>query len=91
VVAPASGEGIYYAMLAGRFAADAGHAFLRTDNGKALAGSRKRFRAEHGKEFWMLRMMQHFWYKNDRRRERFVHLCEHEDIQHLSWQAYMHK
>ena len=47
--------------------------------------------AEHGKVFWMLGMMQHFWYKNDKRRERFVHLCEDEDIQHLTWQAYMHK
>ena len=27
VVAPASGEGIYYAMLCGRLAADAMHAF----------------------------------------------------------------
>jgi len=91
VVAPASGEGIYYAMLAGRFAADAGHEFLRTGNGKALAQSRKRFMAEHGKVFWMLGIMQHFWYKNDKRRERFVHLCEDKDIQHLTWQAYMHK
>ncbi len=91
VVAPASGEGIYYAMLAGRFAADAGDEFLATGNGKALGGARRKFMAEHGKVFWMLGIMQHFWYKNDKRRERFVHLCEDADIQHLTWQAYMHK
>lgn len=91
VVAPASGEGIYYAMLGGRLAAEAGLAFLAGGNAKSLGLARKKFMSEHGKVFWMLGMMQHFWYKNDKRRERFVHLCEDEDIQHLTWQAYMHK
>ena len=91
VVAPASGEGIYYAMLGGQLAAEAGLEFLRTGQAKALGLARRKFMAEHGKVFWMLGMMQHFWYKNDKRRERFVHLCEDADIQHLTWQAYMHK
>lgn len=91
VVAPASGEGIYYAMLGGRLAAEAGLTFLKTGNAKALGQARKKFMSEHGKVFWMLGMMQHFWYSSDRRRERFVHLCEDKDIQHLTWQAYMHK
>jgi geranylgeranyl reductase len=36
-------------------------------------------------------MMQYFWYKSDKRRERFVHICADKDVQHLTWQAYMNK
>ena len=36
VVAPASGEGIYYAMFGGRLAADAAAEFLRTGDARAL-------------------------------------------------------
>jgi geranylgeranyl reductase len=43
VVAPASGEGIYYAMYGGRVAADAAHAFLQSGDARALAGARKQF------------------------------------------------
>ncbi len=91
VVAPASGEGIYYAMLSARFVADAVHRFLVTGEAKALANARRRFMKEHGKVFWVLGIMQHFWYKNDKRRERFVSICRDPDVQQLTWQAYMHK
>ena len=91
VVAPASGEGIYYAMLGGRIAAEAVELFLATGKAKALAQARKRFLREHGKVFWVLGMMQHFWYKSDKRRERFVHMCGDADVQRLTWQAYMEK
>lgn len=91
VVAPASGEGIYYAMAGGRFAADAVHDFLNTGDARALATARKRFMKLHGKVFFVLGIMQYFWYKNDKRRERFVNICRDEDVQHLTWQAYMHK
>ncbi|MGL6042462.1 MAG: geranylgeranyl diphosphate reductase [Sandaracinobacteroides sp.] len=91
VVAPASGEGIYYAMTAGRYAADAGLDYLRTGNARALASARKRFMSEHGKVFWVLGMMQYFWYSSDNRRERFVKICEDPDVQYLTWEAYMHK
>lgn len=91
VVAPASGEGIYYAMLGGRLAADAAHEFLATNKVKALAMPRKRFMKAHGRVFWILGIMQHFWYSSDRRRERFVSICRDKDVQELTWQAYMHK
>lgn len=91
VVAPASGEGIYYAMLGGRLAADAVEEALLTDNTKALGMARKRFMRDHGKVFWMLGMMQRFWYANDRRRARFVSICADPDVQRLTWEAYMHK
>ena len=91
VVAPASGEGIYYAMLGGRLAADAAELFLQTGDARALAGARKRFMKEHGRVFWVLGMLQHFWYRNDKRRERFVDMCADPDVQRLTWQSYMHK
>lgn len=91
VVAPASGEGIYYAMTAGRYAADAVHAALETGEPRALATARKRFMKDHGRVFWILGIMQHFWYSSDKRRERFVKICEDPDVQYLTWEAYMHK
>ena len=91
VVAPASGEGIYYAMRGGRLAADAAAEFLQTGKASALAGARKRFMRLHGKVFWVLGMMQRFWYCSDKRRERFVSICRDKDVQTLTFDAYMNK
>ncbi|WAC73210.1 geranylgeranyl diphosphate reductase [Roseateles sp. SL47] len=91
VVAPASGEGIYYAMLGGRLAAEAVAQLLQTGNVRALASARRRFMREHGRVFWVLGMMQHFWYRSDKRRERFVSICRDRDVQQLTFDAYMHK
>ena len=91
VVAPASGEGIYYAMVGGQLAAQAGATFLQTQDVKALRLARKRFMKAHGRVFFILGIMQRFWYKNDKRRERFVSICRDKDVQSLTWQAYMNK
>ncbi len=91
VVAPASGEGLYYAMEGGRMAADAVEARLATGDVKALGMARKRFMKAHGKVFMVLGVMQHFWYRSDKRRERFVAMCDDPDVQALTWQAYMNK
>jgi geranylgeranyl reductase len=91
VVAPASGEGIYYAMAGGRLAAQAVEAFLVTGDAKALRLARARFMKAHGRVFWILGLMQRFWYSSDKRRERFVKMCEDPDVQRLTWQSYMHK
>jgi len=91
VVAPSSGEGIYYAMATGRLAAEAVDEALRTGAAKALASARKRFMKEHGRIFFILWIMQTFWYKNDWRRERFVGLCKDPDVQRLTWESYMNK
>jgi geranylgeranyl diphosphate/geranylgeranyl-bacteriochlorophyllide a reductase len=91
VVAPSSGEGIYYAMTAGRTSATAVAAFLATGKASALRGARKAFMKEHGRVFWILGIMQYFWYSSDKRRERFVSMCADPDVQRLTWQAYMHK
>jgi len=91
VVAPASGEGIYYAMAGGRLAAEAADTFLRTGNVRALRLARKRFMKSHGTVFWVLGVMQWFWYSNDRRRESFVKICEDRDVQQLTFESYMNK
>jgi geranylgeranyl diphosphate/geranylgeranyl-bacteriochlorophyllide a reductase len=91
VVAPSSGEGIYYAMTAGRLAADATALFLKTGQPSALKTARKAFMKAHGRVFWILGVMQYFWYKNDARRERFVKMCADPDVQRLTWEAYMNK
>jgi geranylgeranyl reductase len=91
VVAPASGEGIYYAMTGGRLAAQAAEECLRTGDAAALGLARKKFMRAHGRVFWILGMMQKFWYKNDKRRERFVGICRDKDVQRLTWESYMHK
>ena len=91
VVAPASGEGIYYAMVGGRLAAESVSELLLTNNPKSLAKARKRFMREHGKVFLVLGIMQWFWYISDKRRERFVKICEDKDVQKLTFDAYMNK
>lgn len=90
-VAPSSGEGIFYAMTSGQMAAEGALEFLATGEARALANVRKRFMKAHGKVFFILGIMQHFWYRNDQRRERFVKICADEDVQRLTWQGYMEK
>ncbi|RZU02882.1 geranylgeranyl diphosphate reductase [Rivibacter subsaxonicus] len=91
VVAPASGEGIYYAMVGGQLAAQAVEQLLVTGQGRALAQARKRFMKEHGTVFLVLGVMQRFWYVNDKRRERFVSICKDKDVQQMTFESYMNK
>lgn len=91
VVAPSSGEGIFYAMTAGRLAAGAVDQFLQTGKPRALRGARRNFMKEHGRTFFILGIMQYFWYHSDKRREQFVNMCADEDVQRLTWEAYMNK
>jgi geranylgeranyl reductase len=91
VVAPASGEGIYYAMFGGRVAAQAVNQAILNNNPALLKQARKQFMRLHGKVFWVLGILQYFWYQNDKRRERFVKICEDKDVQQLTFDAYMNK
>ena len=91
VVAPASGEGIYYAMACGRMAAETADRFLQTGDVRVLATLRKDFLKLHGRVFWVLGLLQKFWYSSDKRRERFVSMCKDPDVQRLTWEAYMNK
>lgn len=91
VVAPSSGEGIYYAMVGGRVAATAAQAALASGRARDLALARKLFMRDHKTVFKVLRSMQDAYYKSDERRERFVSLCHDIDVQRLTFEAYMNK
>jgi geranylgeranyl reductase len=45
----------------------------------------------HGQVFWVLGIMQRFWYSTDKRRESFVKICQDRDVQQLTFEAYMNK
>lgn len=91
VVAPASGEGIYYAMLGGRLAAQAVREFLLEGDAACLRRARKRFMRLHGRVFFILGLLQRFWYGSDKQREKFVAMCRDPDVQYLTWQSYTRK
>ncbi|SFO95328.1 geranylgeranyl diphosphate reductase [Tranquillimonas alkanivorans] len=91
VVAPSSGEGIYYAMVGGRVAATAVQAALTTGRARDLRLARRLFMKEHKSVFRVLRSMQDAYYRSDERRERFVSLCHDIDVQRLTFEAYMNK
>ncbi len=91
VVAPASGEGIYYAMEGGRLAAEAVDRLCATGNARALREPRRAFMKAHGTVFMVLGVMQWFWYSTDKRRESFVSLCRDPDVQRMTWDSYMNK
>lgn len=46
---------------------------------------------QHGRVFWVLGLLQWFFYANDKRRERFVSMCRDKDVQRLTWDSYMNK
>jgi geranylgeranyl reductase len=91
VVAPSSGEGIYYAMVGGRVAATAAAACLASGRVRDLRLARKLFMADHKTVFRVLGSMQNAYYRSDERRERFVSLCHDVDVQRLTFEAYMNK
>jgi len=91
VVAPASGEGIYYAMLGGQLAGEAVAEFIESKDPAKLQLARKRFMKEHRMTFLVLGIMQYFWYSTDKRRESFVKMCEDKDVQKLTFESYMNK
>ncbi len=91
VVAPSSGEGIYYAMMGGRVAAEAVRTCMAVDSTRPLRNARRAFMREHGSVFRVLGAMQSAYYRSDERRERFVSLCHDVDVQRLTFEAYMNK
>jgi geranylgeranyl reductase len=91
VVAPSSGEGIFYAMVGGRVAATACAATLASGRVNDLRLARQLFMKEHKMVFRVLGSMQNAYYRSDERRERFVSLCHDIDVQRLTFEAYMNK
>jgi hypothetical protein len=75
-----------------RLAAETMQAFLQTGDARQLAQARKRFMKSHGRVFWVLGMMQKFWYVQLTGGESgFVSMCADPDVQRLTWEAYMNK
>jgi geranylgeranyl reductase len=91
VVAPSSGEGIFYAMVGGRVAARAARAYLNSRLIRDLGLARRLFMRDHKTVFKVLQSMQDAYYRSDERRERFVSLCHDRDVQTLTFEAYMNK
>jgi geranylgeranyl reductase len=91
VVAPASGEGIFYAMTSGRLVAEAVAEAIRLGKPSRLARARRRFMWQHGLVFRVLDVMQDTWYGTRDRKERFVTLCRDVDIQRLAFDGYTRK
>ena len=91
VVAPSSGEGIFYARVGGRVAATACAATLASGRARDLRLARQLFMKEHKMVFRVLGSMQNAYYRSDERRERFVSLCHDIDVQRLTFEAYMNK
>ena len=92
VVAPSSGEGIYYAMVGGRVSRPRPvRPTLASGRVKDLQLARKLFMREHKTVFRVLASMQNAYYRSDDRRERFVSLCHDIDVQRLTFEAYMNK
>ena len=90
-VAPSSGEGIYYAMDCGRIAAATVGEALAANDARVLRKARRRFLKKNGLVFLVLGVMQRFWYNSDKRRERFVTMCDDADVQRLTWESYLNK
>ena len=91
IVAPASGEGIYHAMLGGRLAAEAVEAMCTAVSVRWLKLAWKRFMRDHVRVFFILGIMRHFWYLSDNRRKGFVKMCNDRDVRRLTWDAYMNE
>jgi geranylgeranyl reductase len=86
-----AGSGGHDAMLGGQLAGEAVERFLATGDARALRDARRRFMRSHGQVFAVLGIMQRYWYISDKRRERFVTICRDQDVQRLTWAAYMTK
>ena len=78
-------------MLAGKLCAEAVEEMLVTGKAKALKTARKRFMKDHGRVFFILGLLQYFWYSTDKRREQFVKMCADPDVQRLTWESYLNK
>ena len=92
VVAPARGEGIYYAMAGGRFAADAVDAALATGDARQLAQAR---RALHeGARAGVPRARASCSATGTARTgagSGSWRICRDRDVQRLTFEGYMHK
>jgi geranylgeranyl reductase len=90
MVAHTSGEGIYFAMAAGRMAAQTIHAHF-TDPKTPLAMYEKRWQKKYGTMFDFLVILEKYSYRANKNREWFVDMCDTKEIQELTFDSYLFK
>ena len=73
-VMPVSGEGIYYGMMSGRFAAEA---VIKGDT----ASYEREWKRVYGSQFRLMSLMRRLFYRDDKWRERLVRMHTDKDAQ----------
>ncbi|NJN15701.1 MAG: geranylgeranyl diphosphate reductase [Oscillochloris sp.] len=91
LVVHTSGEGIYWAMKSGQFAAEALAQHLDAPAAANLRSYEKRWWKQYGTMYTFLRWLQWWGYGNERQMEVFTEMCRNPDVQRLTFDSYMHK
>jgi geranylgeranyl reductase len=90
MVAHTSGEGIYFAMAAGRMAAQTLHAYFG-DAKFSLNRYEKGWQKRYGSMFDFLEVLEKYSYRGNKNREFFVDMCDTRDVQELTFDSYLFK
>mgnify|MGYP000046405905 FL=1 len=90
MVAHTSGEGIYFAMAAGRLAAQTLHAHFGDAKFK-LDRYEKTWQKRYGTMFDFLEVLEKLSYRGDKNREFFVDMCSTKEVQELTFDSYLFK
>jgi geranylgeranyl reductase len=91
LVAGTSGEGIYWAMKSGRWAAQTLIDVLPDTSVAALRRYERGWWKEYGTMYRFLRWLQRWGYGSRRQMEVFTDMCRNKDVQQLTFESYMHK
>jgi len=89
MVAHTSGEGIYFAMAAGRLAAHSLAAYF--GYGEKLTTYEKRWQKKYGAMFDFLEFLEKASYTSNTRREWFTDMCRVDTVQKLTFDSYLFK
>ena len=90
MVAHTSGEGIYFAMAAGRLAAQTLHAHFG-DARYPLERYEKSWQKRYGAMFDFLEVLEKWSYRGNKNREFFVDMCDTKEVQELTFDSYLFK
>lgn len=91
LVVGTSGEGIYWAMKSGKYAAETLVAALPDASLRALRRYEQTWWKEYRTMYRFLRWLQKWGYGNERQMEVFTDMCRNQDVQQLTFESYMHK
>lgn len=91
LVVGTSGEGIYWAMKSGQWAAETLVEALPNGSQQALRRYEQRWWKEYGSMYRFLQWLQKWSYSNERQMEVFTDMCRNKDVQQLTFESYMYK